>query len=66
MGQCLWLSWLCVLFPTPQVHGLNPVIGKFLYRTLIYSQIAQNTKIKKKEALNGPLIMTIKVAYQWS
>ena len=33
---------------TPEVHGLNPVIGKHLYRTFVYFQLLRKTKIKKK------------------
>ena len=37
--------------PTPEVRGLNPVIGKLLYRTIKYLPTVnciEKTKIKKK------------------
>ena len=43
--------------PIPEVHGSNPVIGKilFIYSTFVYCQLCiEKTKIKKKEAGNGP------------
>ena len=45
------------LLPIQEVHGSNPVIGKnlFVYRTFAYCQpCIKKTKIKKKEAGNGP------------
>ena len=45
------------LLPIPEVHGSNPVIGKtlYIYRTFVYCQLCiEKTKIKKKEAGNGP------------
>ena len=43
--------------PTPEIRSLNPVIGKLLYRTfncLSTVNCIEKTKIKKKEAGNGP------------
>ena len=45
------------LLPKPEVRGLNPVIGKLLYRTfncLPTVNCIEKMKIKKKEAGNGP------------
>ena len=42
------------LLPIPEVHGSNPVIGKNLYLTITVNCI-EKSKIKKKEAGNGPL-----------
>ena len=45
------------LLPTPEVHGSNPVIGKFLYWTfncLPTVICVEKTKIKKKRGRNGP------------
>ena len=41
------------LLPIPEAHGLNPVIGKNLYWIFTVNCI-EKTKIKKKEAENGP------------
>ena len=44
--------------PIAEVRGSNPVIGKnfYYYRTFVYCQLCiERTKIKKKEAGNGPL-----------
>ena len=41
--------------PIPEVRGLNAVIGKNLFTV----NCIQNTKIKKKEAGNGPLKSTL-------
>ena len=40
--------------PTAEVCGLNPVIGKFLYRTFIYCQMYWKDENKEKEAGQGP------------
>ena len=40
--------------PIPEVRGLNPVIGKILYWTYLLLTV-EKTKIKKKEAVNGPI-----------
>ena len=40
------------LLSTTEVHSLNPVIGGFLYRTIIYCQLYLNEKKRKKEAGN--------------
>ena len=45
------------LLPTPEIRGSDPVIGKLLYRTfncLSTVNSIEKTKIKKKEAGNGP------------
>ena len=45
------------LLLTPEVRSSNPVIGKLLYRTfncLSTVNCIEKTKIKKKEAENGP------------
>ena len=45
--------------PIPQIRGLIPVIGKklFIYWTFVYCQLCiEKTKIKKKEAGNGPFL----------
>ena len=39
--------------PLPEVRGSNPVLGKNLYSTFTVNCI-EKTKIKKKEAENGP------------
>ena len=41
--------------PIPEVRGLNPDIGKILYITFNVNCI-EKTKIKKKEAENGPFL----------
>ena len=41
-------------FPTPEVRGLNPVIGKLLYGTFFYCQLYRKGENKEKEAGNGP------------
>ena len=43
------------LLPIPEVRGSNPVIGKHLYWTLFTVNCIEKTKIKEKEAENGPL-----------
>ena len=43
--------------PTPEIRGSQPVVGKLLYRTfncLSTVNCIEKTKIKKKEAGNGP------------
>ena len=40
--------------PIPDVRSLNPVIGKHLYWTLFTFNCIEKTKIKEKEAGNGP------------
>ena len=47
------------LFPIPEVRGSNPVISKKLYWIFTVNCI-QKTKIKKKEAGNGPFIKSLK------
>ena len=42
--------------PTPDVWGLNPVIGKLLYRTFVYCQLYWKDEHKEKEAGNGPFL----------
>ena len=42
------------LLPIPEVCGSIPVITKFLFRTFIFDNCIDKTKIKKKEAGNGP------------
>ena len=52
------------LLPISDVRGLNPVIGKtlFIYWTFVYCQLCiEKTKIKKKEAGNGPLKKSLKI-----
>ena len=39
--------------PTAEIHGLNPVIAKFITLNCSKNYI-EKTKIKKKEAGNGP------------
>ena len=34
------------LLPTPEIRGLNPVIGKFLFRTFVY-RLSFVLKIRK-------------------
>ena len=48
-----FVEWL---LPTPEVHGLNPVIGKFLCRTFVYCQLyyTEKTKITEKRQGSGP------------
>ena len=46
--------------PISEVRGSNPVIGKNLYRTFTVNCI-EKTKIKKKEAGNGPLKKSLKI-----
>ena len=41
--------------PIPEVRGSNPVIGKHLNRTFTVNCI-EKTKIKEKEAGNGPFL----------
>ena len=41
--------------PIPEVRGSNPAIGK-IYSTFVYCQLIEKTKIKKKEAGNGPFL----------
>ena len=42
-------------FPTPEVRGSNPVIGKLLYRTFIcLLSTVLKRHYKEKEAGNGP------------
>ena len=41
--------------PTPEICGSNPVIGKLLSNICLLSTVLKRrTKIKKKEARNGP------------
>ena len=49
-GQRLWRSWS---FAIPDVRGSNPVIVKLLYRTFFTFNCTENTKMKKKEAVNS-------------
>ena len=44
--------------PTPEVHGSNPVIGKFLCATFVYYQLyfIEKTKINNKRPRNGPFL----------
>ena len=45
--------------PIPEVRGSNPVIGKNYIEHLfiVYCQLCiEKTKIKKKEAMNGPFL----------
>ena len=47
------------LLPIPEVRGSNSVIGKtlFIYWTFVFCRLCiEKTKIKKKEAENGPLL----------
>ena len=37
--------------PTPEVHSLNPVIGKLLSRTFVTVNFIEKSKIKKKKPL---------------
>ena len=46
--------------PTPEVQGLNPVIGKFFYRTFV-CQLYRKYKNKDKEDENGPFLKTLKL-----
>ena len=41
----------------PEVRGLNPVIGKRLYRTCVYCQTYWLDENKEKEAGKGPIKM---------
>ena len=43
------------LIPIPEAPGLNPVIGKNLY-WIFTVNCFEKTKIKKKEAENGPFL----------
>ena len=43
--------------PIPEVRGSNPVIGK-IYWTFFTVNCIEKTKIKKKEARNGPFLKT--------
>ena len=48
--------------PTPELHGLNPVIGKFLCRTFVYRQLWFWQDVnKEKEGGNGPIIKQIRL-----
>ena len=50
----------------PEVPGSNPVIGKnlFIYWTFVYCQLCiEKTKIKEKEAVNGPFLKKIDTNY---
>ena len=41
----------------PDVRGLNPVIGNYLYIEHLFTvNCIEKTKIKKKEARNGPFL----------
>ena len=52
IGQWLWLNWL--------IRGLIPVIGKnYIERLLSSVNCIEKTKIKKKEAGNGPFLCNI-------
>ena len=42
--------------PIPKVHGSNPVIGKIYFERLFIVNCIEKTKIKKKEAGNGPFL----------
>ena len=44
------------LLPKPEVRGLNPVISKIYIEHLITVNCNEKTKIKKKEAWNGPFL----------
>ena len=47
---------MVVAVSTAEVRGLNPVIGKSLYRIYIYCLLAvEKTKIKRMKAGNRPL-----------
>ena len=50
------------LLPTPEVRGSNPVIFKIYIEHLFAVNCIEKTKIKKKEAENGPFkkVLTIK------
>ena len=48
MGQLVEQS-----LPIPEVHALNPVIGKFYIEHLFTVNCIEKTKIKKKVARNG-------------
>ena len=57
------------LLPMPEVRGLNPVIGKNYIEHLfiVYCQLCiEKTKIKKKEAVDGPFKkkLTVNPPYQ--
>ena len=50
-------------FPILEVCGLNPVIGKNLFRTLTASCIEKteiNKKVRQKESGNGPFLKKMK------
>ena len=41
--------------PIPEVRGSNPVIGKiYIFNIYFLSTVFEKTKIKEKEAGNGP------------
>ena len=48
------VEWLLLI---PEARGSNPAIGKNLYWTFTVNCI-EKTKIKKKEAWNGPFLKT--------
>ena len=43
------------LLPIPEIRGLNPVIGKLLYRTFVYCQLLRKDENEEKEAEDGSL-----------
>ena len=53
--------------PTPEIRGSNPVIGKLLYQTfncLSTVSCIEKTKLKKKEAGNGPFLKEKKTCHR--
>ena len=52
------------LLPTPEVQGLNLVIGILLSRRFVYCQLKRKEESKEKEAGNGPFLL--KKTRQWT
>ena len=52
------------LLPTPEVQGLNLVIGILLSRRFVYCQLKRKDESKEKEAGNGPFLL--KKTRQWT